>query len=55
MRVLSLVGFTVVVSVIYVVVVVGFGHAPSDSADREVLGLSMLAAAVAAVGLRPGS
>jgi signal transduction histidine kinase len=33
--------------------VLGLGHAPTNSSDREVLGLSMLAAAVAAVGYAP--
>ncbi len=52
-QVLSVVGFTLVVSAIYLVVVLGLGHAPTSSADREVLGLSMLAAGVAAVGYLP--
>lgn len=49
-QVLSIAGFTVVVAAIYLVVVLGIGTAPSSPADREILGLSMLAAAVAAVG-----
>jgi signal transduction histidine kinase len=52
-RVLSIVGFTIVVSIVYLVVVFGLGDAPSSSADRGVLGLSMLAAAVAAIGYVP--
>jgi signal transduction histidine kinase len=52
-QVLSVVGFSLVVALIYIVVVLGLGHAPTDSGDREVLGLSMLAAAVAAVGYLP--
>ncbi len=52
-HVLSVVGFTIVVAAIYLVVVLGLGHAPSSSDDREVLGLSMLAAGVAAVGYLP--
>lgn len=52
-HVLSAVGFTVVVSVIYLIVVLGLGHAPTGSTNREVLGLSMLAAGVAAVGYLP--
>jgi signal transduction histidine kinase len=52
-QVLSIAGFTVVVAAIYLVVVLGIGTAPSSSADREILGLSMLAAAVAAVGYLP--
>ena len=49
-HVLSLAGFTVVASAIYLVIVLGLGQRPSDHADREILGLSMLAAAVAALG-----
>jgi signal transduction histidine kinase len=52
-RVLSIVGFTIVVSIVYLVVVFGLGDAPSSSADRGMLGLSMLAAAVAAIGYVP--
>jgi signal transduction histidine kinase len=52
-QLLSIVGFTLVVSAIYLVVVLGLGHRPSSSADREVLGLSILAAAIAAVGYGP--
>ena len=52
-QVLSIAGFTTVVAAIYLVIVFGIGTPPSDSADREVLGLSMLAAAVAAVGYLP--
>ena len=52
-HVLSIVGFTVVVSVVYLVLILGLGRAPSGSADREALGLSMLAAGVAAVGYIP--
>jgi signal transduction histidine kinase len=51
--VLSLAGFTVVVAAIYLVIVFGIGTAPRSAADREVLGLSMLAAAVAAIGYLP--
>ena len=52
-HVLSLAGFSVVVSAIYVVIVLGLGQQPGDHGDREILGLSMLAAAVAAVGYLP--
>ncbi len=52
-QVLSIAGFTVVVSAIYLVIVFGIGTAPTDSVDREILGLSMLAAAVAAIGYLP--
>jgi signal transduction histidine kinase len=49
-HVLSLAGFTVVASASYLVIVLGLGQRPSDHAGREILGLSMLAAAVAALG-----
>jgi signal transduction histidine kinase len=52
-QVLSVAGFTVVVSAIYVTLILGLGHAPTGSADREALGLSMLAAGVAAIGYIP--
>jgi signal transduction histidine kinase len=52
-QVLSIAGFTVVVAAIYLVIVFGIGTAPRSAADREVLGLSMLAAAVAAIGYLP--
>jgi signal transduction histidine kinase len=49
LRALSVAGFTVVVSTIYLIVVLGFGSAPSNSADRRILGLSMVAGALAAL------
>jgi signal transduction histidine kinase len=52
-QVISVAGFTVVVAAIYLVIVFGIGTAPTDAADRELLGLSMLAAAVAAIGYLP--
>src|SRR5262249_57015882 len=52
-HVLSGTGFAAGVSVIYLVVVLGLGNAPAHPADRQVLALSMLAAAVAAVGYVP--
>ncbi|HLQ54343.1 MAG TPA: histidine kinase [Streptosporangiaceae bacterium] len=52
-QVLSIAGFTVVVAAIYLVIVFGIGTAPRDSGGREILGLSMLAAAVAAIGYLP--
>lgn len=52
-QVLSVAGFTVVVAAIYLVIVYGIGTPPRDSGDRAVLGLSMLAAAVAAIGYVP--
>ena len=41
------------VAAIYLVIVLGLGQRPGDHGDREILGLSMLAAAVAAVGYLP--
>jgi signal transduction histidine kinase len=52
-QVLSVAGFTTVVAAIYLVIVLGIGSGASDAADREILGLSMLAAAVAAIGYLP--
>jgi signal transduction histidine kinase len=52
-QLLSIAGFTIVVAAIYLVIVLGIGTAPLGSADREILGLSMLAAAVAATGYLP--
>jgi len=52
-QVLSIAGFTTVVAAIYLVIVLGIGTAPQGSGDREILGLSMLAAAVAAIGYLP--
>jgi signal transduction histidine kinase len=48
-QVLSILGFVVVVSAIYLVVVFGLGHAPKTSGDKEVLALSMVATGVAAL------
>ncbi|MEO7557325.1 MAG: histidine kinase [Acidimicrobiales bacterium] len=45
-------GLTVVVVSVYVLVVIGLGR-PPDDADRQVLGLSMAAAAIAAIGYLP--
>jgi signal transduction histidine kinase len=52
-QVLSIAGFTTVVAAIYLVIVLGIGSGASDAADREILGLSMLAAVVAAIGYLP--
>ena len=52
-QVLSAAGFAAVVSAIYVVVVLGLGKAPTGTTDRQVLGLSMVAAAAAAIGYVP--
>jgi signal transduction histidine kinase len=50
---LTILGFVVVVSAVYLIVVLGLGSRPSSTADREVLGLSILAAAIVAMGYVP--
>jgi len=50
---LSAAGSSAVIAVIYLVIVLGLGKAPGSPSDREILGLSMLAAAVAAIGYLP--
>jgi len=53
-QLIAVAGFAVVVSAIYFIVVLGVGNGPAvDNGDRELLGLSMLAAALAAVGYLP--
>lgn len=52
-NILSIAGFTLVMSLIYLIVVLGLGHAPDSATDRETLGLSMLAASIAAVAYVP--
>jgi signal transduction histidine kinase len=52
-HVLSIAGFSVVVAVAYLVIVLGLGKAPASDANREILGLSIIAAAVAAAGYLP--
>ena len=52
-QVLAVAGFAATVSVIYLVVILGLGRPPSGSADRRLLGLSMIAAAVAAASFAP--
>jgi signal transduction histidine kinase len=47
-QVLAILGFVAVVSVIYLVVVLGLGHAPKTTGDKEVLALSLVASGVAA-------
>ena len=46
-------GSSAIVAAIYLVIVLGFGQAPDDQATRDILGLSVLAAAVAALALLP--
>jgi signal transduction histidine kinase len=48
----SITGLTAVVIAVYLLIVVGLGTTPSD-ADRQVLGLSMVAAAIAAIAYVP--
>jgi signal transduction histidine kinase len=48
-QVLAVFGFVAVVSAIYLVLVLGLGHAPKTTGDKEVLALSMIASGVAAV------
>jgi signal transduction histidine kinase len=52
-QVLAIAGFTVTVAVIYLVVVLGLGKPPTDASDRELLGLSLVAAAAAAISFGP--
>jgi signal transduction histidine kinase len=52
-RALAVLGFSVAVSAVYLIVVLGLGSRPSSTADREVLALSILAAAIVAVGYVP--
>ena len=46
---LAVLGFVVVVSAIFLVLVLGLGHAPKTAGDKEVLALAMVASGVAAV------
>ncbi len=48
-QVLAVFGFVVVVSAIYLVVVLGLGHAPKTAGDKEALALAILASGVAAL------
>jgi signal transduction histidine kinase len=50
---LAVAGSGAVVAAIYLVIVLGLGNAPGDPEDRRILGLSMLAAAIAAIGFLP--
>ena len=52
-QLIALAGFTAVVSAIYMIVVLGVGSGATGATDRELLGLSMLAAAIAAAGYLP--
>ena len=48
-QVLAVFGFVVVVSAIYLVFVLGLGHAPKTTGDKEALALAMIASGVAAL------
>jgi signal transduction histidine kinase len=52
-QLIAVTGFTALVAVVYVIVVLGVGNGAADVGDRELLGLSMVAAAIAAVGYLP--
>jgi signal transduction histidine kinase len=52
-QLIAIAGFTVLVAAVYMVIVLGVGSGPADVNDRGLLGLSMLAAAIAAVGYVP--
>ena len=49
-QVIGVAGFAALASASYLIVVLGVGSAPATAADGELLGLSMLAAAIAAIG-----
>jgi signal transduction histidine kinase len=51
-RLVTVTGVSVAVLAVYLVVILGFGHRPSDE-DRQVLGLALVAAAIVAVGASP--
>jgi signal transduction histidine kinase len=50
---LSAAGSSAVIAVIYLVIVAGLGKTPDNTVERELLGFSMLAAVVAAIGYLP--
>jgi signal transduction histidine kinase len=52
-RSFSVFGLVAMVSAIYLVVVLGLGHKPATSSERTILGLSMLATALAAAAFVP--
>ena len=52
-QLIAVAGFAVVVAAIYMIVVLGVGSGPATASDRALLGLSMLAAAIAAIGYLP--
>jgi signal transduction histidine kinase len=52
-QVLAVAGFAITAAAIYLVVILGLGRPPADSSDQRLLGLSMVAAAVAAAIFAP--
>jgi signal transduction histidine kinase len=50
---LAVAGSGAIVAAIYLVIVLGLGNAPLTGEDRRILGMSMLAAAVAVIGFLP--
>jgi signal transduction histidine kinase len=52
-QLIAVAGFAIVVAAIYMIVVLGVGSGPATDTDRKLLGLSMLAAAIAAIGYLP--
>jgi signal transduction histidine kinase len=52
-RAITAAGSSIIVAAIYLVIVLGFGQAPGNQAARDILGLSVLAAAVAALAFLP--
>ncbi len=52
-QVLAVAGYTLAVAVVYIVVILGLGSPPRDNADHQLLGLSMLAAAIGAIAFLP--
>jgi signal transduction histidine kinase len=52
-QLIAVTGFTVLAAAVYMIVVLGVGSGPADASDRDLLGLSMLAAAIAAIAYVP--
>ncbi len=50
---MAVAGSGAIVAAIYLVIVLGLGNAPGGPEDRRILGMSMLAAAVAVIGFLP--
>jgi signal transduction histidine kinase len=52
-QVLAVTGFAATVALIYLVIILGLGRPPESAVDRQLLGLSMVAAAIAAISFAP--